>query len=103
MSYSDSLYIDREYNIFPIYIYGITYYTLHIYWLYTCRGVTNMVNIVPKAGLEPTSVVFQASVLPLHHVCSLSVTAKPMPTCLCGSLLKRSVQTSSSTFVHLEL
>ena len=30
-----------------------------------------MGNIVPRAGIEPTYLVFQASVLPLHHVGSL--------------------------------
>ena len=34
-------------------------------------GVMQMGNIVPRAGLEPTSLAFWASVLPLHHVGSL--------------------------------
>ena len=28
-------------------------------------------NIVPRAGINPTSLAFWASVLPLHHICSL--------------------------------
>ena len=31
-------------------------------------GVMKMGNIVPRAGLEPTSLAFWASVLPLHHL-----------------------------------
>ena len=38
-------------------------------------GVTKMGNTVPRAGLEPTSLAFQASVLPLHHVGSLIYVA----------------------------
>ena len=34
-------------------------------------GVMKMGPIVPKVGLEPTSLAFLASVLPLHHVGSL--------------------------------
>ena len=36
-----------------------------------CRGCDENGNIVPKAGLEPTSLTFQASVIPLHHIDSL--------------------------------
>ena len=32
--------------------------------------VTKMGNIVSRVGIEPTSLVFQASVLPLHNVMS---------------------------------
>ena len=31
-------------------------------------GVMKMGNTVPRAGLEPTSLAFRASVLHLHHV-----------------------------------
>ena len=34
-------------------------------------GVMKMGNTVPRAGLEPTSLTFRASVLPLHNVGSL--------------------------------
>ena len=34
-------------------------------------GETNMGNTVPRAGLEPTSLAFLASVLPLHQLGSL--------------------------------
>ena len=33
-------------------------------------SVMKMGNSVPRAGLEPSSLSLQASVLPLHHVCS---------------------------------
>ena len=42
-------------------------------------GVMKMGNIVPRAGLEPTSLAFQASVLPLHHVGSLMSPLYPCP------------------------
>ena len=42
-------------------------------------GVMKMGNIVPRAGLEPTSLVFQASVPPLHHVGSLMSPLYPHP------------------------
>ena len=47
-------------------------------------GVMKIGNIVPRAGLERTSLAFRASVLPLHHTGSL-----------CGSLPQRSVQTTT--------
>ena len=46
-----------------------------------------MGNAVPRVGLEPTSLEFQANVLPLHHIGSLpAVTTIPTPTYLCSSL-----------------
>ena len=39
--------------------------------------VMKMGNIVPRAGLEPTSLHIQASVLPLHHVGSLMLPMYP--------------------------
>ena len=57
--------------------------------------------IVPRAGLEPTSLPFWASVLALHHVGFPDVINIPMPTSLCSSLPQRSVQTT--TLVPLEL
>ena len=36
-------------------------------------------NIVPRTGIEPISLVFQASVLPLHHVGALM---SPLYPCL---------------------
>ena len=35
--------------------------------------VMRMENTVPRAGVEPTYLAFQASVLPLHHVGSLTL------------------------------
>ena len=58
-------------------------------------GVMKMANIVPRVGIELTSLAFQASVLPLHHVESLmSPLCMPMPTSLCSSLPQRSMQTT---------
>ena len=34
-------------------------------------GVTKMGNIVPRVGIEPTSLAFRVSVLPLHDIGSL--------------------------------
>ena len=43
-------------------------------------GVMKMGNNVPSVGLEPTSLAFQASVLPLHHVASpMSPRCPPPP------------------------
>ena len=42
-------------------------------------GVTKMGNIVPRAVIEPTSLVFWASVLPLQHIGSL---ISPLYPCL---------------------
>ena len=49
-------------------------------------GVTKMGNIVPRVGIEPTSLAFQASVLPFHHISSLLSLLYPCmspdPVCL---------------------
>ena len=59
---------------------------MNIYRIYT------LVISVTKMGLEPAPLAFQANVLPLHHIGSLM---SPTPTCLCGSLSERSVQTTT--------
>ena len=59
---------------------------------YICRGCNEKGNIVPRAGIKPKSLAFQASVLPLHHIGFPEVTTIPTPTYLCGSLPQRSVQ-----------
>ena len=60
-------------------------------------GVIKMGNIIPRAGLEPTSLAFQASVLP-YSPCRLpDVNTMPIPTCLCSSFPQRSVQTTALT------
>ena len=61
-------------------------------------GVMKMGNIVPRAGIELTSLAFQTSVLQLHHVGSLMSC---IPTCLCGSLPQRSVQTTTCIYVYM--
>ena len=42
-------------------------------------GVMKVGHILPRAGLEPTSLAFQASVLPLHHIGSLMSPLYPRP------------------------
>ena len=42
-------------------------------------GVIKMVNIVPRAGIKPTSLAFQASALPLHYIGSLMASPYPNP------------------------
>ena len=36
-------------------------------------------NTVPRAGLKPTSLAFQASVLPLHYIGSMMSSLYPCP------------------------
>ena len=62
-------------------------------------GVMKMGIIVPRAGLEPTSLAFRASVLLLHHVGFLYVIAIPMPTCLYSSLPQRSVHITTILYI----
>ena len=40
-------------------------------------GVMKMGNIVPRAGVEPTSLAFRTNVPPLHHVGSLTSLEYP--------------------------
>ena len=54
-----------------------------------------MGNTVPRAGIEPTSLAFQASVLPFTPCKVPDVTTIPTPTCLCRSLPQRSVQATT--------
>ena len=42
-------------------------------------GVMKVGNIVPRVGIEPTSLAFWASVSPLHHTVSLM---SPLYPCL---------------------
>ena len=42
-------------------------------------SVTKIGNILSRAGLEPTSLAFQANVLPLHHTGSLMSPLYPRP------------------------
>ena len=69
----------------------------------TIVGVMKMGNILPKAGLEPKSLAFQASLLPFHHIGFPEFTTILTPTCLCSSLphcLCRSVQTTTYAYLH---
>ena len=58
-------------------------------------GVMKMGNTAPREGLEPTSLAFRASVLPLHQVGFPDVITILTPTCLYRSLPQRSVQTTT--------
>ena len=67
-------------------------------------SVIKIGNIVPRVGIEPTSLTFRASALPLRHVGSPpDVTAIPIPTCLCSSLPQRSAQTATTIILCLAL
>ena len=54
-----------------------------------------MENIVPRTGIEPTSLAFPASVLTITPPRLSDVTTVPTPTNLCGFLPERLVQTTS--------
>ena len=60
-----------------------------------------MGNILPRAGLKPTSLAFRASVLPLHHVGSLTSRLHALPPVYVALLPQGLVQTT--TFIPLEL
>ena len=53
-------------------------------------GVTKMCNTVHRVGLELTSLVFWASMLPFPHVGSPDITTIPTPTCLYNSFCTQS-------------
>ena len=57
--------------------------------------VMKMGNIVLRAGIETTPLAFWVSVLTIIPHRLLDVTILPTPTCLCGSLLERSMQTTT--------
>ena len=61
--------------------------------------VMKMRNIVPRAGIEPTTLAFRARVLTIIPPRLFDVTTIPTSTCLCGSLPERSLQTT--TFVRV--
>ena len=74
------------------------------YALYKCCiiivvGVMKMGNIVPRAGNEPTSLAFYASVLPLHHIGFPDVMTMSTPTCLSSSLPERSVPPTTLLYI----
>ena len=52
-------------------------------------------------GIEPTYLVYRASVLTITPPRLADVTTFPRPTCLFGSLPERSVQTTHTTLVPL--
>ena len=54
--------------------------------IHIVMGVMKMGNTMHRAGLEPTSLAFRASELPLHHVGFPDITTIHTPTCLCSSL-----------------
>ena len=58
------------------------------------RGV-KMGNIAPGAGMEPRSLAFLSRVLTITPHWLLDVTIQLTPTCICSSLVKKSVQTTT--------
>ena len=52
-------------------------------------GGMKMENIVPRVGIEPTSLAFWASELPLHHVGSLMSPLYPQPPVYVAPCLRR--------------
>ena len=63
-------------------------------------GQIEMVSIVPSAGIEPTSLAVQASVLIISPPGLPYVTIVPMSTHICSSLFERSVQTTIYVYVY---
>ena len=57
-------------------------------WYISVMGVMKMGNIVPKAGIEPITLVLQPSVLPLHHVGSLMSPLYPHPPVYVAACLR---------------
>ena len=97
-----------KYSIFKYRSYITRYYSIHyshsllgkflktplIYFLITLVCVVDamkMGNIVPRAGIEPTSLAFQASVLTITLHRLPDVTTIPTRPCLCSSLPERAV------------
>ena len=58
-----------------------------------------MGNTVPRTGVEPTSLAFWASMLPLHHRGSLMSPLYPRPP-VCATACLRSVQTMYKTKIQ---
>ena len=54
-----------------------------------------MGNIVPRMRVQFTSLAFRANVLIITPPRPPDMTTVCMPTCLCSSLLERSVQTTT--------
>ena len=54
-----------------------------------------MGNIAPRAGIEPASLAFQASLLTITQHSLVDITILATPTCLCSSLPERSVHTTT--------
>ena len=62
-----------------LFLYFVNVYAMHIDNILYVMGVMKIGNIVPRAGLGPTSLAFGASVKPLHHVGSLMSPQYPYP------------------------
>ena len=61
----------------------------------------NTEDIAPRAGIEPTYLAFQANVLMITPPRLPDVTTIPTPTCLYGSFLEKSVQTTTVIFTNI--
>ena len=58
-------------------------------------GAIEMENSMPRAGSQPTSLAFWASVLTITSPRHPDVSTACKPTCLCSFLPERSVQTTT--------
>ena len=58
-------------------------------------GVMKMGNIEPRAGVEPASLAFRASVFTITPPRLPDFNTAPMRTCLCYFMRQRSVQTTT--------
>ena len=56
-----------------------------------------MGNIAPRVAIKPTPLAFRARVLTISPRRLPDVTMLPVPTCLCGSLPEKSVQTTTTS------
>ena len=66
-------------------------------------GMMKLANIAFVMGIEPTFLVFLASVLTIIPSRLLHVSTWPMSICLCSSLPQWSVQTTTLVFCGLEV
>ena len=85
------LYMHVYMYMYYVYLYvGIfTHHIAHTEFMVTAASVMGVIkigNIVPRAGMEPTSLASLASVLTITPLRLPDVTTLPKPTCLCGSL-----------------
>ena len=64
-------------------------------------GVMTMGNNVPRSGLKPTFLAFWASMLPFHHIGSLTSLLYPCPHVYVALLHQRSVQSTTKLYIPM--